>query len=173
MVEFDGIEFPDETPEIKVEYKEKTNEEYYKKLDADYNELCNGNGNDETKKETDPELELLQEKLSEDDIKSMIETMVKEAKHDRISIKQIFIGMCGGIGNIAIHHNVNSKNTGAGKSYLLILVSEYFPSKYILMLMGVSDKAFQHKEGTMVLKDPITNELTPTEPIITKLNLIT
>src|SRR5206468_9282196 len=69
--------------------------------------------------------------------------------------------------------NVNSKNTGAGKSYLLILVSDYFPSKHILIFMGVSDKAFQHKEGIMVLKDPITNELTPTEPIITKLNLRT
>ena len=132
----------------------------------------NGDGKDQKKPNTeDLGLELLKEKLTEDDIKSIIETMVKEAKHDRISIKQIFVGMCGGIGNIAIHHNVNSKNTGAGKSYLLILVSEYFPSKYTLMLMGVSDKAFQHKEGTMVLKDPITNELTPTEPIITKLNL--
>lgn len=125
----------------------------------------NGNGNGEAEK--DPELN---ERVTEEDIKHVIDTMVKEAKHDKISIKQIFIGMCGGIANIAIHHNVNSKNTGAGKSYLLILVSDYFPKRYILMLMGVSDKAFQHREGTMVLKDPITNELTPTEPIITQLS---
>ena len=132
-----------------------------------------GNGDEEAKQEEikDPELELLKEKVSEEDIKFLIDTMIKEAKHDGKSIKQIFVGVCGGIGNITIHHTVNSKNTGAGKSYLLMLVSDYFPSKYILMLMGVSDKAFQHKEGIMVLKDPITNELTPTEPIITELKL--
>ena len=136
--------------------------------------IDDSNGNVEAERETeikDPELELLNERLTEKDIRFVIDTMVKEAKHDRISIKQIFIGMCGGIGNIAIHHNVNSKNSGAGKSYLLILVSDYFPSKYILVLMGVSDKAFQHREGTMVLKDPVAGELTPTEPIINKLNV--
>jgi hypothetical protein len=144
--------------------------------DKKYKELFiyDGNGNDEEKQETeDAELELLKEKVTEEDIKFAIDTIVKEAKHDRISIKQILVGMLGGIGNISIHHNINSKNTGAGKSYLLILVSEYFPTKYILMIMGISDKAFQHREGIMVLKDPVTNELTPTEPILTKLKLKT
>jgi hypothetical protein len=149
---------------------EITEEEFKKRRYSKYN-FNDGSGDGEARPQPDAELELLKVKVTEQDIQFVIDTIIKEAKHDRISIKQIFVGMCGGIGNIAIHHNVNSKNTGAGKSYLLILVSEYFPSKYILMLMGVSDKAFQHREGMMVLKDPITNELTPTEPMITSLNL--
>ena len=151
-----------------TDLEDKWNKEFH---DGKANSTGNGKAKTETEAETvDPELELLKEKVTEQDIQFIIDTMVKEAKHDKISIKQIFVGMCGGIGNIAIHHNVNSKNTGAGKSYLLILVSNFFPSKYILILMGVSDKAFQHKKGTMVLRDSITNELTPTGPIITKLN---
>jgi len=136
-----------------------------------WNEIYNGNGQAQKRLQADSELKLTKEKVTEQDIQFILDTMVKEAKHDRVSIKQIFVGMCGGIGNIPIHHNVNSRNTGAGKSYLLILVSEYFPRKYILMLMGVSDKAFQHDEGIMVLKDPLTGELTPTEPILTSLTL--
>jgi hypothetical protein len=53
-------------------------------------------------------------------------------------------------------------------TYLLILVSDYFPSKYVLTLVGASDKAFQHKEGIMVLEDLESGELTEVEPIINK-----
>ena len=55
MVEYDGIEFPDEEPrEIKVEFKDPKNEEFFKKLYQDMDELFgrgNGNGDDKRSKE--------------------------------------------------------------------------------------------------------------------------
>jgi hypothetical protein len=95
--------------------------------------------------------------------------MTKEAKHDKISIKQIFYGMASGLTKTVLHSNVNSKNAGSGKSYLLTLVSDNFPNRHVVPLTGVSDKAFQHMEGTMVIEDKDTEELTEVEPIVNKL----
>jgi hypothetical protein len=132
-------------------------------MDKEWDELF-GRGNGKQQ-------QLLNEKVSKQDINFVIETMTKEAKHDEISIKQIFYGMASGLTKIVLHSNVNSKNAGAGKSYLLTLVSDYFPNKHVLPLTGASDKAFQHKEGIMVLEDIDTGELTEVEPIINKLRI--
>lgn len=115
--------------------------------------------------------ELSTQKLTKQDIDFVIETMTKEAKYDEISIKQLFYGMASGFTKTVLHSNVNSKNAGAGKSYLLILVSDFFPIKYVLTLVGASDKAFQHKEGTMVLEDIDTGKLSEVEPMINKLRI--
>jgi hypothetical protein len=169
MTEFDGIEFPDEEPkEIKVNFKDRQNEEYFKRLDKEYEELF-GSGNNAGQAEQ--ELDICKEKLSKQDIDFAIETMTKEAKHDRISIKQLFHGYNSGFTKAVIHGNLNSKNAGAGKSYLLNKVADYYPDKHVLILTGVSDKAFQHMEGTMVVEDKDTGELTEAEPIINKLRL--
>jgi len=53
----------------------------------------------------------------------------------------------------------------------LNLVAKYYPAKYLLILQGASDKAFQHAPGTMVLEDKETGELTPTEPILNQMQL--
>lgn len=158
----------EETPtdeEIMQQQERQIDEELmnedHKRLAPKYN-FDSGNG--EAKKE-----DLLKEKLTKQDIDFVFVTMTKEAKHDEISIKQLFFGMASGFTRTVIHSNVNSKNAGAGKSYLLTLVSDYFPNKYVLTLVGASDKAFQHKEGIMVLEDKETGELTEAEPIISKL----
>ena len=145
-------------------YIEDGNEEH-RQHTSEYN-FMNGNGNGNCESANDP---LLIEKLTEQDIDFVIDTMIKEAKHDKISIKQIFYGINSGFTKVVIHSNINSKNAGAGKSYLLILVSDFFPSRHILTLVGASDKAFQHKEGTMVLEDLDTGELTEVEPILNEL----
>ena len=44
--------------------------------------------------------------------------MTKEAKHDKPAIKQLYYAYLSGMTNLAIHHKVNSKNSGSGKSYL-------------------------------------------------------
>lgn len=46
---------------------------------------------------------------------------------DVIPIKQLFYGMCSAFTKIPIPHNVNSKDAGAGKSYLLSHVGGHFP----------------------------------------------
>ena len=125
----------------------------------------NGNGNGQEVSKED----LLNQKVTKEDINFVIDTIAKEAKHDRISIKQLFHGYNSGLTKTVIHGNLNSKNAGAGKSYLLNKVSEYYPGKHVLILTGASDKAFQHKEGIMVLENKETGELTETEPIISKL----
>jgi hypothetical protein len=109
-------------------------------------------------------------KVTKQDIEFVIDTMAKEAKHDRTSIKQIFHGFNTGLTKTVLHGNLNSKNAGSGKSYLLNLVASYYPTKYLLILQGASDKAFQHAPGAMVLEDKETGELTPTEPITNQLD---
>ena len=51
-----------------------------------------------------------------------------------IPVKQLFCGISSAFTKIPIPHNVNSKDTGAGKTYLLSHVAEYFPNKYVLPL---------------------------------------
>src|SRR5215207_6887932 len=48
---------------------------------------------EETTEEEDQDQKLAKEKLTKDDIEFMFQTMMKEAKHDGISIKQLFYGM--------------------------------------------------------------------------------
>ena len=117
------------------------------------------------------ESELLDQRVTKQDIDFVIDTIAKEAKHDRTSIKQLFHGYNSGLTKTVIHGNVNSKNAGAGKSYLLNKVSEYYPDEHVLILTGASDKAFQHKEGIMILEDKKTGELTEVEPIINNLRM--
>jgi hypothetical protein len=151
--------------EIKQQQERQIDEEL---MNEDHRELASkhnfDNGNGKAKKE-----DLLKEKLTKQDIDFAIETMTKEAKHDAISIKQLFYAMASGFTKLVIHSNINSKNAGAGKSYLLTLVSDYFPNKHVLPLTGASDKAFQHKDGIMVLENKETGELTEVDPIISKL----
>src|SRR5919106_3810980 len=86
----------------------------------------------------------LSEPVTSEDIKFVIEVMKKEAPYDETSIKQLFYGCCSAFTKLPIHHNVNSRKTGSGKSYLLILVSGYFPNRYVLSFIGMSNKALVH-----------------------------
>ena len=74
--------------------------------------------------------------------------------------------MCSAFTKTGIPHNVNSKDAGAGKNYLIDLVAKYFPDKYVEQLIGASDKAFLHKRGKSVIKDLETGELKDADPII-------
>lgn len=108
-------------------------------------------------------------KVTQQDIAFVIETMTKEAKYDGPSIKQLFYGMNSALTKIPMSHTVNSKDSGAGKSYLLNLVGDYFPDKHVMILAGASAKALHHRDGVMVIKDEVTGELKPVEPIIEEL----
>ena len=131
--------------------------------ETDSNDDGNGNGDGKGKAkgrekqqqkaaEQDEEVKLAEQRLSPEEISFVIDIMKKEAPYDLISIKQLFYGMISAFSKNPIPHNVNSKDSGAGKSYLLNLVSSYFPQKYVIALTGMSDKAIMHRNGVMVIE---------------------
>lgn len=97
-------------------------------------------------------MQLVKEKLSPEQIAFVIATLKKKAPFDEIPIKQLLYGMLGAFTKIPIPHNVNSKDAGAGKSYLLSHVAGHFPNRYVLPLTGMSDKATFHRPGVMVIE---------------------
>ncbi len=107
-----------------------------------------------------------QNKLTAKDIEFVINTIKKEAQYDELSIRQLFYGMGSAFTKDAISHIVNSKESGAGKSYLLNLVSSYFPNKYVIVLSGMSAKALFHRRGILVIQNKETGELEPIAPMI-------
>ncbi len=57
-----------------------------------------------------------------------------------------------------IHHNINSKKSGEGKSYLLKLVVDFFPDSIILKFNNMSDKALYHQNGIEAVKNEETGK---------------
>ena len=121
------------------------------------------------------EQHLVNERLTSEDTAFVIETMKKEAVHDEVSIKQLFYGYTSAFTKCPILHTINSRDSGAGKTYLLVTVAGYFPSKYVIELAGMSDKALVHRPGIMVIseynEETDEEETHPIDPIITELEL--
>lgn len=110
-------------------------------------------------------------KITSEDLDFVFEVLKTEAEYDLISIKQLFYGFCSAFTKYLIHHCVNSMRAGAGKSYLLVLVSTYFPDKYVFSFIGMSNKAMLHEEGELVIIDNETGTTIPVEPLINGLEL--
>jgi hypothetical protein len=92
--------------------------------------------------------------------------MAKEAPYDIVSIKQLFFGMASAFTKRPIHHSVNSRKTGAGKTHDLTLVSGYFPKNHVIALVGMSDKALFHRNGVDVIVDENTGNTILVQPLI-------
>ena len=118
---------------------------------------------------------LVNERLTSEDTAFVIETMKKEAVYDEVSIKQLFYGYTSAFTKCPILHAINSRDSGAGKTYPLVTVAGYFPSKYVIELAGMSDKALVHRPGIMVIseynEETDEQETRPIDPIITELEL--
>jgi len=99
------------------------------------------------------EQHLVNERLTSEDTAFVIETMKKEAVYDEVSIKQLFYGYTSAFTKCPILHAINSRDSGAGKTYPLVTVAGYFPSKYVIELAGMSDKALVHRPGIMVISE--------------------
>jgi hypothetical protein len=117
----------------------------------------------------DEDDELAKIKLTKEDIDFTISTMIKEARYDELSIRQIIHGFNSTFTKLPIPHVINSKNSGAGKSYILNHVAQFYPEKNILILAGISDKAIFHSDGPMVAEDANTGEVRLLDPIIDEL----
>src|SRR5918911_876748 len=105
-------------------------------------------------------------KITNEEIKFVLDTMKKEAPYDMASIKQLFFGMASAFTKCPIHHSVNSRKTGAGKIHDLTLVSGYFPKKYVIALAGMSDKALFHRHGIDVIIDEDTGNTIVAQSLI-------
>ncbi len=103
------------------------------------------------------------------DIQFVLETLSKQAPFDKIQINQIFYGICSSQTLTKIHHNINSKKSGEGKSYLLKLVVDLFPDSFILMFNNMSDKALYHQRGIEAVKNEETGKYEELSPLINKL----
>ena len=68
--------------------------------------------NAEPSKDTDNDI------VTSKDIQFVLDTILKQAPHDKVQIKQIFYGICSSQTSTKIHHNINSKKSGEGKSYI-------------------------------------------------------
>ena len=101
----------------------------------DHRRNGNEDGNEDLSEEEKRIQELINTPVTEENINLVFETLYKEAPYDKISIKQLFYGMCSAFTKTGIPHNVNSKDSGAGKNYLLELCSKVFPDKYVNSLL--------------------------------------
>ena len=132
--------------------------------------IDDGNGHEQQKQELITQEEEL-DRVTEQDNEFVIDTMTKEAKHDKPAIKQLYYAYLSGMTNLAIHHKVNSKNSGSGKSYLGLKVISYFPKEHTLILGGVTDKAFHYMKGEMVIQGGNPEEYIPIAPLILDLRI--
>jgi hypothetical protein len=109
--------------------------------------------------------------ITSQDIKFVLDTISKQAPYDKTQIKQIFYGICSSQTSTKIHHNINSKKSGEGKSYILKLVSDLFPDSFTMKFNDVSDKALHHQKGFEAVKDDKTGKYVELNPILNQLEL--
>ena len=79
---------------------------------------------EEASREFTQQKDLEKDPVTEQDIKFALDVIKKEAPCDETAIKQLWYGMYSGLTKTPLPHNVNSRVAGAGKTYVLILVSE-------------------------------------------------
>jgi hypothetical protein len=143
----------------------------------DIDELINRvNNSPPTQQQEQKEQEQEEEKwcttgITSEDIKFVLDTMKKEAPYDFVSIKQLFYGMASAFTKCPIHHSVNSRKPGSGKTHDLTLVSGYFPKKYVILLAGMSDKALFHRHGVDMIVDEDTGNTIFAQPLIDDLKI--
>jgi hypothetical protein len=124
----------------------------------------------ERQEQKDEDAELAAIKLTKDDIDFMFQTMMKESKYDELSIKQTVHGLNSAFTKLPIPHVSTSKESGAGKSYIVNHIASFYPDRYLTRLAGVSDKALFHLDGPMiVIKDEETGEFELLDDILNRL----
>ena len=120
----------------------------------------------------DEDEELAKNKLTKEDIDFMFQTIMKESKYDELSVKQTVHGLNSAFTRLPIPHISTSKESGAGKSYIVNHVARYYPDKHIMRLAAVTDKALYHLDGPLVVaKDEESGEFELLDDIINRLQL--
>ena len=118
----------------------------------------------------DDDEKLVSIKLTKEDIDFMFQTVMKESKYDEISVKQTVYAFNSAFTKLPIPHISTSKESGAGKSYIVNHVASFYPDKYITSLAGISDKALYHLDGPMIIiKDEETGKYELLDNIVSEL----
>jgi len=87
-----------------------------------------------------------------DPVKYVIDTILKEAKHEEKVSKQILVTILSSYSNDPINLELNAPS-GVGKNYIINTVSSLCPPADIINLAGMTDKALFHRSGTLVIKN--------------------
>ena len=111
------------------------------------------------------------EPITSQDIQFLLETISKQAPYDKTQIKQIFYGICSSQTSTKIHHNINSKKSGEGKSYDLKLVSDQFPESFTIKFNDITDKALYHQNGFEAVKNKEIGQYEDLAPILNEIEL--
>ncbi len=103
---------------------------------------------------------LASEMVTSDDVRFVIECITKQAPDDKEPTTQLIYGMFTAFTKTPMSHNTNSRDSGAGKSYIILNVADHFPEKYVMQKNAVSNKAIFHRRGVLVQKvtDGITGK---------------
>lgn len=110
--------------------------------------------------------------LTKQDIDFMFDTMMKESKYDELSIKQTVYGLNSAFTKLPIPHVSTSKESGAGKSYIVNHVAGFYPDKYVTRLAGVTEKALFHLDGPMIIvKNEETGEFEYLDAVVSDLEI--
>jgi hypothetical protein len=121
--------------------------------------------------EEEEDKELASERLTKEDIDFMFDIMMKESKYDGLSIKQTVHGLNSAFTRLPLPHVSTSKESGAGKSYIINHIADFYPNKYQIRLAAVSDKALFHLDGPMiVIKDEETGEFELLDDILSQMD---
>src|SRR4051794_2949176 len=125
--------------------------------------------NTNEEKNAEPSKDEDNDAVTSKDMQFVLDTISKQAPHDKIQIKQVFYGICSSQTSTKIHHNINSKKSGEGKSYLLKLVADLSPDSFISKFNNMSDKALYHLNGKEAVKNEQTGMYEELKPIINQL----
>ena len=115
---------------------------------------------------TDEELDKI--KIGLDEIRFCIAVMLREAKNEERTIKQLFYGVTSCCTHIPTTHGVQA-HSGAGKTHVINTVVSKFPKEDIIRVAGMSIKAMYHQQGIRVVKNKGTGIY---EPLDTKIAAI-
>ena len=78
--------------------------------------------------------------------------MLKEAKNEERTIKQLFYGVTSCCTHIPTTHGVQA-HSGAGKTHVINTVVSKFPKEDIIRVAGMSIKAMYHQQGIRVVRN--------------------
>jgi len=96
-------------------------------------------------------------KITSEDIEYCIDTILKEAPNEQVSVRQLFVGLCSSSTHLPQNIGIRTES-GAGKNYMINKVISKFPQKNIITLSNMTPKALFHEYGIKVVKNSETGE---------------
>jgi hypothetical protein len=103
--------------------------------------------------------------IKHDDVTFCCNVVLKEAKEENLIVKQLVYTMLSAYTNNPINLAINAP-TGTGKSHAITKAVALFPKTDVMLLVGMTDKAIFHRQGTLVIQNQDTGEYESIQPQI-------